>query len=528
MDRREFIGCTTVASLGLLFPGSSQALDNRKRRFHVCLNTDVLEQNPELIEIVKNAGINTVWLPGFFYGYWPYPMSKIQAARRKIEQAGMSVGMITIPLGHPGDSLGSKDGDFPLTPPPHWRTALKSDGSQYVGTSLHKPATSENAEAVGKLYKAGYSRIFLDDDFRLAIGPGQIGGCYCEDHCNRFLKKYGYKKPKWEELLGDVHQRSLTHLLNDWINFTCDELTGSFRAQQKMMGEGQLGIMVMHLGAEKAGIRLTDYSDALFRVGELMFDDKSFNRIKGKTDELFSALMHRRFTSPELAYSETTAYPANALSAQNISAKLVISTITDVRNTMFMSGLTPFHSSHWETIGPAMKIQSDIHQKLAGHKPRGPFKHYWGEYSRKIGDDKPNSLFLASGVPFEITDKPAQDGWTFLSNYDAKAVQEKKLASNGTVLVHRPGVSGTIDGAQSIDESLDALFAFKQRNIHLLKDVPYVKENLPVVCAWYPSAKSVLLWNLSQESKAVTLQYKDTQREVTIPGLASRLIEELV
>ncbi len=528
MDRRQFIGCTSAASLGLFLPASSQASDIRKRRFHVCLNSDVLEQEPDLIQIVKKAGIDTVWLPGFFYGYWPYPMAKIQAARRKIEQAGMAVGMATIPLGHPGDSLGSKDGDFPLTPPAHWRAAMKSDGSQYVGTSLHKPATSENAEAVGKLYKEGFSEIFLDDDFRLAIGPGQIGGCYCQDHAKRFLQKYGYKEPKWEELLGNVRQRSLTALLNDWINFTCDELTSSFRAQQKMMGDGKLGIMVMYLGAEKAGIRLTDYSDALFRVGELMFDDKSFGRVKGKTDELFSALMHRRFTSPELAYSETTAYPANSLSALNIAAKLVVSTIADVRNTMFMSGLTPFPSSHWETIGPAMKIQSDIHQKLAGHIPRGLFKHYWGEYSRKVGDDKPNSLFLASGVPFEVTDKPAQDGWTFLSNYDAKAVQDKKLISNGTVFVHRSDVSDTIAGAESIDESLDALFAFKQRNIHLLKNIPYVKENLPVVCAWYPTAQSVLLWNLSEESKSMTLLYKDAQREVTIPGLGSRVIEGLV
>ena len=53
----------------------------------------------------------------------------------------------------------------------------------------------------------------------------------------------------------------------------------------------------MYLGAEKAGIRLADYADVPFRVGEFMFDDESFNPVKGKTDELFSSLFHRRFVT---------------------------------------------------------------------------------------------------------------------------------------------------------------------------------------------------------------------------------------
>jgi hypothetical protein len=134
--------------------------------------------------------------------------------------------------------------------------------------------------------------------------------------------------------------------------------------------------MVMYLGSEKAGIRLTDYRDVPFRVGELMFNDRSFAPVKGKTDELFSSLFHRRFVRPELAYSETTAYPANELSAGNMAAKLAVSTLSDVRNTMFMSGLTPFPREHWQTLGPAMKQHADVHRKIAGHTPRKPLKHY--------------------------------------------------------------------------------------------------------------------------------------------------------
>ena len=201
---------------------------------------------------------------------------------------------------------------------------------------------------------------------------GESAGVFAQSTKKQFLQISGYAEPKWAELLEDIRQRRMTRLLQDWVNFTCDELTTCFRAQQKAIGNGELGIMVMYFGAEKAGIRLADYPNVPFRVGELMFDDASFGKVKGKTDELFSALMHRRFVRPELAYSESTAYPSDKLSARNMAAKLAISTISDVRNTMFMSGVTPFPRTHWDTLAPAMKIQSGIHQKLAGHKPCGP------------------------------------------------------------------------------------------------------------------------------------------------------------
>jgi hypothetical protein len=72
-----------------------------------------------------------------------------------------------------------------------------------------------------------------------------------------------------------------------------------------------------------------------------MFSDKNFSPVKGKTDELFSSLFHRRFVKPTLAFSETTAYPANQLSAKNMAAKLHISTISDVRNTMMTGYCNP-------------------------------------------------------------------------------------------------------------------------------------------------------------------------------------------
>ncbi len=366
------------------------------RDYHLSISVEALEADPDRIRLAQQAGVGSLWIAGFFYGHWPYPLEKIQAWRRRVEAAGLAAHMINVPLGHPGDALGSSSGSFPLTAPGQWHAAVRPDGSRYSGTSLHPPATEENVRALQAIRDLGVKRLFLDDDFRLATGPGVIGGCFCEEHRADFIKTRGYGAGQWDELLDAVKNRRLSPVLRAWVEYTCDQLTACFRAQQQAVPDIELGNMVMYFGAEKAGIRLSDYRGVPFRVGEMMFDDKSFGQLKNKTAELFSCLFHRRFAPPDWAYSETTAYPSDRLSARNMAGKLAVSTIADVRNSMFMSGVTAFPNAHWDVLAPAMRKHARIHEQLAGHVPRGPFKHYWGEASRFVGDDNPFSLFLAS------------------------------------------------------------------------------------------------------------------------------------
>jgi hypothetical protein len=498
----------------------------KAREYHLCLNPQAVLGDPDFPVLLARAGVSCVWLGGFFYGHWPWPIGVLIRAREALRVAGLEARIINVPLGHPGDSLGAQDRDFPLTPPVHWRLGLSRDGKTYAGTSLHAPATAENVQALGRLRNAGFSHFFLDDDFRLARGPGEIGGCFCEEHRTRFLRRSGLPSRRWPELLEDARSRRFTALLRRWTEFTCDELTGCFRAQQAAAG-GDLGIMVMYLGAEKAGIRLADYRRVPLRVGEMMFDDRAFSPVKGKTDELFSALFHRRFAVPEATWSETTAYPADKLSAGNLAAKLVISTLADIRHTMFMSGVTPFPKAHWGTLAPEMARQARFHAVLAGHKPRGPFKHYWGEASRYAGDDRPFSLFLAAGVPFEVTERPARDGWTFLSDADAEAAIQGKLPAGGTRLVGRSTARAASAGLEACEETLEALFALKHRIRPALDPVPHVENEAPAVLAWYPSARAALLWNLSAERTAFRVRCGAQSREVNLGGLESALLADL-
>lgn len=526
LSRREFLQRASAGAVAAWSAGcASMTRDaGATRRFSVCLGPDAIARDPELIPTIQAAGIRTIWMGGFFYGHWPYPVEQLEATRRRLEQAGLEAQIVNVPLGHPGDSLGSTDGQFPLTPPRTWRLAQRPDGTTYAGTSHHAPATAENVAALRRLREAGFSRFFVDDDFRLARGPGEIGGCFCPEHQRRFCQRTGYSPTQWQEMLEDIRARRLSARVRAWIEFNCDELTASFRAQEAVVGRGRLGPMVMYLGAEKAGIRLRDYRDRPFRVGELMFDDNSFGKPKGKTDELFSVLFHRRFVPPELACSESTAYPADRLSAPNLAAKLVISTIADVRHTMFMSGVTPFPRAHWATLGPAMREQAGLHARLAGHRPAGPFKHFWGERSRWVGTDRPFSLFLATGVPFAVTETPAPDGWTFIADDDVEGL-ELPAGVDPARLVCRPSAPNPPTAATLVEESLPALFALKSRLRPQLAEIPTVIEDEPVVLAWYPTAHAVLLWNLLPEPRRVTVARGWFRQTADLPPLGARLLD---
>lgn len=521
-SRRGFLQtCTALGAAMCLRPAWGQSTSPIRRTYHLSISTDALDADPELLNIVREAGVTDVWLGAFHYGHWYYSLEKLETWRNRIERQGMAVGLINVPLGHPGDSLGAMHEDMPLTPPTHWRAAVASNGSTYVGTSLHPPASDENCDAMRRIKAAGFQRVFLDDDFRLARGPGVIGGCFCSQHKKAFLDRTGYGDAQWQALLDDVAHRRLTPAVRSWVDFTCDQLSDCFRAQQKAAPGVQLGIMVMYLGAEKAGIRLADYQNVPLRVGEYMFNDASFSILKNKTNELYSVLFHRRFARPELAFSETTAFPANKLSAKNLAAKLVVSTISDTRNTMYMSGATAFPRTHWQTLGPAMKRNAEIHAAIGGHALRGPLKHYWGEASRYVGDDNPYSLFLAMGIPFEVVERPPSDGWTFLS--DADALSADKLPSAGTVFIGRPqhGLPGMV---RAVPEALPELYALKHELLPKLRNTPYVEGELPVVCAWYPTARAVLLWNLSETREEFYVRYGDTRRVVSIDGLDLALV----
>ena len=530
ISRRVFINKLIASGLAIggvtLFGKQIFAIGSKNsvRRFHISLQAEAWLKNPELISVMKNAGISDVWMGSYLQGKWFHTPKELRKSADFLKSKGFNSHVLTVPLGHPGNAIDPSDESW-SEKKENWKCACDYDGSLYSGTSIHSPVVEDNIEAHKLLADEGFDILFLDDDFRLGKYPGKIGGCFCDECQNDFLEKYDYNLYDWKVLIESVEKRNPTEVLRSWIDYICDKEYDMFVRLQKATPKMEIGIMVMYFGAEKSGIALDKYHDVPFRVGEMMFGDKDFGSVKGKTDELFSALFHMRFIKPELAYSESTTYPQDALSAKNMAAKLTVSLFSDVRNTMFMSGLHPFPIENWKIIAPAMKKSARIHEEIAGLKPKGPFKHFWGWDSRLVGTDKPFSLFLASGIPFEVVDEVTKDGWIFLSNEDAKSIAEGRVVAKSNNLVVRKEAEVVGDSFIEMDETPEDIFAFKKRIIPTLKNIPYVDGDTPVIFAWYPTAEKALLWNVNEQKQNYNVKRNGKIiRSVTIEGLDVELI----
>jgi hypothetical protein len=530
ISRRKFINQLMVS--GAVLGGNGLLVNqlfatrsiSQVRRFHISLQAEAWKKNPELIGLMKEAGVSDVWMASYLQGKWYHTPKELRESADFLESKGLNPHVLTVPLGHPGNAIDPSDNTW-SEKKQSWKNACDYDGSLYSGTSIHAPVVEDNIEANKLLANEGFDALFLDDDFRLARYPGTIGGCFCDECKNEFLQKYNYPVADWDILIDSVEKRNPSKVLRSWVEYICDKVNNMFVSLQKATPQMETGIMVMYLGAEKAGIALDKYRNVPFRVGEMMFNDKDFGNIKGKTDELFSALFHMRFIKPELAYSETTAYPQDELSAKNMAAKLYVSLFSDARNTMFMSGLQHFPVEHWKTLAPAMKKSAQIHEEIAGLKPVGPFKHFWGWDSRLVGHDKPFSLFLASGIPFEVIDDVTKDGWIFLSNEDAKSVVEGRVTakSNNLVVRKEAGIQGNT--FIELDESLNDIFALKKRITPTLNNIPYVDGETPVIFSWYPAGGKALLWNVNEERQNYIIKRGDKiVQSVVVEGLDVTLI----
>ncbi len=55
--------------------------------------------------------------------------------------------------------------------------------------------------------------------------------------------------------------------------------------------------------------------------------------------------------------------------------------------------------------------------------------------------------------------------------------------------------------------------------------IPFVEEDKPVVCAWYPESKTVLLWNLSETKETITIKLDDKTQAIEIEGLDAALVK---
>ena len=85
-----------------------------------------------------------------------------------------------------------------------------------------------------------------------------------------------------------------------------------------------------------------------------------------------------------------------------------------------------------------------------------------------------------------------------------------------------------LNRGHEVAESPAELARLKQDILKQTSGYPYVEEDTPVVCAWYPTARHVLLWNLAETPQTVSVNLTKIghdRRSVTIRALGTALVD---
>ena len=111
---------------------------NSVRRFHISLQAEAWLKNPELINIMKDAGISDVWMGSYLQGKWYHTPKELKKSADFLKSNGFNSHVLTVPLGHPGNAIDPSDESW-SEKKENWKNACDYDGSLYSGTSIHSP-----------------------------------------------------------------------------------------------------------------------------------------------------------------------------------------------------------------------------------------------------------------------------------------------------------------------------------------------------------------------------------------------------
>ena len=308
---------------------------------------------PARLKWMKRAGVGHLWLFGYFYGHHESDPEDIYRARLRLEEEGLQTGVISLPVGHPGNSLNPDDPDLELAIHPDWHYRIHRNGQkEYFIACIDDVMTAHNRAAAQEYAQMGFTRHFFDDDLRLANWGNAVGGCFCDGCIDSFNHLTGQNFSR-EQLAFAIDQDAA--IRTAWIQYNCDKLTGFMRETQ--IPGMTSGIMVMHNGGPNHGISIPDIKAAvpgcMFRVGELHFDDKSYATAHGQKSLTESVRNHLALIGDNPAYSESTVFPAAAMSPENWLHRIRLEISLGLRNIFLMSGTWFFTEPYWNALADA-------------------------------------------------------------------------------------------------------------------------------------------------------------------------------
>lgn len=329
------------------------------------LNDENIE---EKLSWIRNGGVTTMWLYGYFFGHDDAPLEDMAKAKEKLEQQGFEVQIISLPVGHPGNSLDPTNPDLDLSIPDTWTYRVDRKGDNvYYCACINEVLISDNKKAMERYKSLGITKVFFDDDLRMGNWGNEIEGCFCDKCIENFNSIIGENLTRddlSEICLGVDLDEQQAGIQNEWIKFNCNKIT-KFLTQTQTEGI-QSGIMIMHNGDEKhGGISIVDIlhaiPDCMIRVGEFHFDDTSYDSDEGRKSVELSILNHMKpVKNKDLIYSESTVFPANALSPENLIDKIKLEIRCGIRNIFLMGGSWFIERRYWDLLRESMKELNDL------------------------------------------------------------------------------------------------------------------------------------------------------------------------
>ncbi len=308
------------------------------------------------LKLMKEAGVTSVWLYGYFYGRHESDPETLARARQRLLNEGFETGVLSLPVGHPGNSLDPTNPDLELALPPEWRYRVCADGrTEYYCACVEPEMIRSNVNAAKVYAQIGFTRHFFDDDLRMGSWGDEVRGCFCDNCIRAFNEKTRLRLTRNDLAQACAGKTGMEEICAAWIRFNCEKITSFMR--ETRVPEMQSGIMVMHNGDEKHGISIPDIKqavpDCMFRVGELHFDDTSFCSPVGQASLQNSVQKHLALIGDHPAFSESTVFPANALSPENLIRKLRLERKLGLKNIFLMSGTWFLSDPYWKALAQA-------------------------------------------------------------------------------------------------------------------------------------------------------------------------------
>ena len=311
---------------------------------------------------MRSAGVETIFVFGYFYGHYESPEEEIARARRVLEDEGFRTGVINLPCGHGGNALDPNDETLRLEISDRWQMRADETGRRYPTAACIEEKMIADSRSANEVFRQmGYRRLICDDD--LCLGPWGKGlrGCFCERCMAEFSALAGRRVDRSE--LMNVENDALR---SQWMDYQCAKVTRFLTETTPLDMQG--GIMVMHNGDRRHGvdipaIRAAMPEDFMLRVGEGHFDDAAFLDPRAQASLEASILNHLTlFGDDERCYSESTVFPANALSPENWIRKMELEIRCGLRNLFLMSGTWFFTDPYWKLLARSLPRLAELAQ----------------------------------------------------------------------------------------------------------------------------------------------------------------------